>query len=65
MAELQKGQKRTAIAVSHHRGRYILRYYILERNTKMFYDKDLEVLETLNTCTENMPGKQLLTAFPN
>lgn len=31
----------------------------------MFYDKDLEVLETLSTCTESMPGKQSLTPFPN
>lgn len=31
----------------------------------MFYDKDLEVLETLSTCTEGMPGKQSLTLFPN
>lgn len=37
----------------------------LERNTKLFYNKDLEVLETFSTCTENMAWKQSLSAFPS
>lgn len=37
----------------------------LERNNKVFYNKDLEVLETFSTYTENMTRKQSLTAFPN
>lgn len=31
----------------------------------MFYDKDLETQETLITRTENVPRKQLFTAFSN